>query len=100
MCLNRLEPWPAQNPTAQPDGPARRPSPTAQPDSPARRPNPMATRQAEPEPSATEVRKRQLATIVDKPHWDQTEIDQALVKLFTVGLLKCGAHRCEEVEEG
>ena len=76
----------------KPDSPARRPSPTAQPDSPARRPNPMA--------SATETRKRQLATIVQKPHWDQTELDQALVKLFQVGLLKCGAHRCEEVEEG
>ena len=92
MCLGRLEHSPAQNPTAQPDGPARRPSPTAQPDSPARRPNPMA--------SATETRKRQLATIVQKPRWDQTELDQALVQLFTVGLLKCGAHRCEEVEEG
>ena len=89
MCLGRLA---QAEGTAQPDGPARRPSPTAQPDSPARRPNPMA--------SATEQRKRQLATIEAKPHWDQTELDQALVKLFQVGLLKCGAHRCEEVEEG
>ena len=95
MCLGRLA---QAEGTAQPDGPARRPSPTAQPDSPARRPNPMATRQ--PEPSATEQRKRQLATIEAKPHWDQTELDQALVKLFTVGLQKCGAHRCEEVEKG
>ena len=69
------------------------PRPEPRPDSPARRPNPLP-------PKANEIRKRMLATTVDKPHWDQSELDQALIKLFTVRLQKCGAHRCEEVEDG